>query len=260
MEHEEATALVQTMLAEAGPPSPFAAANKIRKSKAEVRREEIRDMYSRKIGEGGNSVGSVIALLEVEFSCCNSTIKSAIRNMPSKADVKAAYRQNWIWWDYYPTLDENLGVKAKTYRELAARHGVSESTVKRLLKPLLSGEYTIDRDHDWVPHLMTVEHPKPKDKGKGFVWAGRVGHLVRDYKAAKKELGQAKAVAQVCSYYGFREDQVKELLQRFPRELVHQQLPFLITNGCTEAEATAKLCHKFTLTKRELKKLLSDIE
>ena len=79
-------------------------------------------------------------------------------------------------------------------------------------------------------------------------------------KAAKKELGKAKATSLVCSRYGFREDQVEELLIRFPRELVHAELTKLSDGGCTEAEATAKLCHKYTLTKRELKKLLSDIE
>lgn len=256
--NEDATILVQTLLAEAGGWSPTGAEAK--KSKVEIERDEIRDLYKRLIGQGDKNKTQILAQLEEEFDCSNSKVKAAVRGLPSKADIKADYRKNWIWWDYYPTLDEQVGNKAATYRELAARHGVSESTVKRLLKPLLDGEYTMSRDHDWVPPNNGLESPKPKDRGKGFVWAGRVGHLVRDFKAAKKELGKAKAISLVSKRYGFREDQVKELLRRFPRELVHAELTELSDSGCTEAEATAKLCHKYSVTKRELNKLLSDIE
>ncbi len=225
-------------------------ANKERQNRAADRDKEIRECYEIIMNEHIHITQTeAIAQLETDFEVSHNTVRKAIRPITQKVSHQKKYRDNWILWDYGPCLKEHTGNKSATYRELAKRHGMSESSIKRVLKSWAHLEDHLD--HDWIPTGRTFT--------SGFQWGGRLGGLDQDYREAIKTMSEDEAKKEVASKYGFRVDQVEVLIERFPKELIVSDF-YRDRDECPD-DLVTRLAQRYRVSIEEVREALkSDLE
>lgn len=272
IKNDDVGELVFNLLRDLTSNQPNAEANAARKESAEADAGSIKELYKFLTEDEGKSRTEAIAELELSLNFSNSKINTAIKDIADGKRDEREVRKRWIWWDYGPCLAEHKGNKSATLRELADRHDLSVSTVKRIIsdKHHLANYMINERpNHSWVPHDKTF-----KDGFK--VWSGRLGDLCRDYRKAVREAAASEGLTEptgpywesegslyhekpekfleiqhsIRKKYGFRLEQLEQLLEMYPRKLVYRDHEKGLDNN--------KLCERYGLTQGELKALLED--
>lgn len=236
---------------------PNAEANAVRKATAEADATAIRECYAILMKEDGKSTTEAVAELELAFNCSNSKVQAAIKDSDVNKGYEQLQRKSWVWYDYGPCLAEHKGNKSATYKELADRHDLSVSTIKRFINDdNILAEHFIRKNpnHGWVPY--------DKSYTPDFVWSGRLADLCCDYQKAYRaaevtingELVDGgsethlEILRSLTKKYGFTLSQVEKLVEMYPRKLVYIDYH----KGIEQNE----LCHRYRLTQKEVNELI----